>query len=316
MILIKLTIFLCIIAVKLSNGLGSESEEINLFSASLHGKVLDVRKAVGRGMDVNVQDDNGHTPLMLACAHGHLEVVKYLLLKGADSSLQNKLGDKTALLISVHKNYTEIVDALLVNGADINQSNIRGDTAALVTAYEGNLPLMKYLQYYGANMNHRTTTNGYYVLHLASFQGHSHIINYLLQQEMDPDVVDFAGKTSLMLAAMEGHINVTRVLMEYQADCNIQDWLGNTALMFATIKNQTKIVDYLLEKQCSLKLQNKNKENILFLAIRNAHVPLVETILLHGLEYYMSSSLLSSALILAKGMNHEYLIQLLEQFLI
>ncbi|MFZ5806198.1 MAG: ankyrin repeat domain-containing protein [Verrucomicrobiota bacterium] len=48
------------------------------------------------GANINVQDESGYTPLMKASEFGCLEIVKFLLEKGADIETKNTFGD-TAL---------------------------------------------------------------------------------------------------------------------------------------------------------------------------------------------------------------------------
>lgn len=46
---------------------------------------------VERGAQVNVQSQNGFTPLYMAAQENHDEVVKYLLNKGANQSLATEV---------------------------------------------------------------------------------------------------------------------------------------------------------------------------------------------------------------------------------
>jgi len=58
-----------------------------------------VKKYIEQGGDVNVTDTVGNTALMMAVLDDRLEVVEYLLRKGADSKRRNKAGE-TALDIA------------------------------------------------------------------------------------------------------------------------------------------------------------------------------------------------------------------------
>lgn len=50
-----------------------------------------VKILVERGAQVNVQSQNGFTPLYMAAQENHDEVVKYLLSKGANQSLATEV---------------------------------------------------------------------------------------------------------------------------------------------------------------------------------------------------------------------------------
>ncbi len=61
--------------------------------------------------DIDKQDNNGKTPLMLAAYYGHAEIVSYLLANGADKSVANKKGE-TALSIAEKKKFVAVAAIL------------------------------------------------------------------------------------------------------------------------------------------------------------------------------------------------------------
>ena len=64
-----------------------DDEELHLpelvYWASL-GELIEVKKSLAQGTDVNSVDDEGYSALHAAAENGYLEVVKYLVEKGAD----------------------------------------------------------------------------------------------------------------------------------------------------------------------------------------------------------------------------------------
>ena len=47
-----------------------------LFNAVRENDLNMVERCLDQGTDVNVRDERGRTPLMIACAHGHEEIVE------------------------------------------------------------------------------------------------------------------------------------------------------------------------------------------------------------------------------------------------
>ena len=63
------------------------------------------------GIEVNkAESTGGQTPLIIAAAHGHSNVVKVLLEAGADSSVKSRWG--TALEGAIEEGQTQIVKML------------------------------------------------------------------------------------------------------------------------------------------------------------------------------------------------------------
>ena len=66
-----------------------------LCNAIVNGDIATVKKFVEYGSDVN-ELSNGVTPLMLAARYNKVEILKYLLEKGADKKIKDEKGN-TAL---------------------------------------------------------------------------------------------------------------------------------------------------------------------------------------------------------------------------
>ena len=67
----------------------------------------------------NVQDEDGNTPLHLACTESNVAVVKLLLEAGADVKLAD-IDDETPLVRACFAKSVELVDLLLKAGSDPN----------------------------------------------------------------------------------------------------------------------------------------------------------------------------------------------------
>lgn len=59
--------------------------------ASQEGHINVVRYLTNKGVNINMQNEEGYTSLMKALYNKHVNVVKYLVGKGADLNLQNKV---------------------------------------------------------------------------------------------------------------------------------------------------------------------------------------------------------------------------------
>ena len=75
------------------------------------------------GMPVDVSHGNGRTALHRAAASNQTDVIKRLLLEGADVNRKIRFFKNTPLHMAAENNSTEAVRFLLDNGADINLKN-------------------------------------------------------------------------------------------------------------------------------------------------------------------------------------------------
>lgn len=99
-----------------------------LINAAKAGKFKLVQELLNAGIDVNMKDGDGATPLIYACIGGHKDVTKMLLMAGANTDTQDLQHGWTALMQATFKKHVEVVKLLLKAQADINIKNNDGLT--------------------------------------------------------------------------------------------------------------------------------------------------------------------------------------------
>ncbi|MEL7003003.1 MAG: ankyrin repeat domain-containing protein, partial [Bacteroidota bacterium] len=100
---------------------------ISCFGATFMGNVKVVKQHIKAGTDLNMKDQYGSTPLMIATTFGKAEIAKALFEGGADLHVTSADGS-TALHTAAFLCRTEIVEELLKNGANKDLVNNYGST--------------------------------------------------------------------------------------------------------------------------------------------------------------------------------------------
>ena len=95
------------------------------YSASGRSEV--VGRLIQRGADINLQDRNGKSPLMVAVLMNHRESVNLLLAAGADVDRQDRAG-ATALFYAADAGLFELAELLVKGGANSQLANLSGLT--------------------------------------------------------------------------------------------------------------------------------------------------------------------------------------------
>ena len=94
-----------------------------------HAAFLNRRKVaewlIGRGANINTQDENGFSALHIATQEKRIEMVSYLLQNGANVNIQDKFGN-TPLMRTDCAAPPELLRMLLENGTDVDIKNIAG----------------------------------------------------------------------------------------------------------------------------------------------------------------------------------------------
>jgi ankyrin repeat protein len=87
-------------------------------------------------LEVDANDDNDWTALMLAASEGHAACVSALLDAGAQVDAKNNDG-RTALMLAAHKGHTDCLTALLFAGAEVDAKDDDGSTAFTLASSGG-----------------------------------------------------------------------------------------------------------------------------------------------------------------------------------
>lgn len=177
--------------------------------------------------DPNGLDNWGRTPLHLACAKGHLAVVKVLLQRNASPNIQDRDG-RTPLIKAVQGLHEPCIEFLLQFGCNTNISDDRGCTSLHYAAACGASSTTVALLEKGSNINHQNKA-GQTALYMACEQQQFATCQVLLERGADVNLADQQMQTPLIVAAAAGASNIVTLLKKFGADVNIKDKQGPSA---------------------------------------------------------------------------------------
>lgn len=218
-------------------------------------------------------DRNTRYPLHIASLLGHLTVVRILLDKGADISIQDSQG-YTALHLVVYQGNKKVARLLLDRGADVAARSVSGYTALRCAAASGRKEVVELLLDRGADIA-ASDMDGSTALHNAAFRGHRDVVELLLDRGADIMASDIDGSTALYDAAASGRKEVVEVLLDRGADIAAQNEYGNTVLHGAASRGRGETVKLLLERGADATIQNNEGDTALHKAAPHGHKEVV-----------------------------------------
>lgn len=90
-------------------------------------------------VDINIQNKFGNTALMKAAQKGQIDLIRLLLINGANIHIRSKRGYTALMAAAAHGN-ADIVKLLLENGAHVNVQNKNGWTALMLALFCSQYP--------------------------------------------------------------------------------------------------------------------------------------------------------------------------------
>jgi ankyrin repeat protein len=115
-----------------------------LIEAAKQGSRAGVISALLKGDDIDGTDIHGHTALVNALNHGHLNLVHLLVERGASIDIIDDDG-YSPLMWATHKGHESEVEMLLEEGADPLVQNRDGFTALMMAAQENRVGIARLL---------------------------------------------------------------------------------------------------------------------------------------------------------------------------
>ena len=178
-----------------------------LHQAALYGKLETVRLLVNQGANVNLHDlFASYTPLHLAAAHANrqivMEICAILLTAGADVNAQTKWGT-TPLWSAAVAGRIELLEFLLSRGAELDVRDTEGRTPLIfIVKHPFHPDMLSFLLTRGIDVNAQDV-NGRTALMYAAEAANEKLINILLDNAADLTLRDKNGRNALMYAAGE-----------------------------------------------------------------------------------------------------------------
>lgn len=319
--------------------INSQTEIKNLIDASRSGNIDDVKIILKQeNININAQDKEGNTALIISSQNGHKEIVATLIAAKANLETKNTQG-RNALMFATLNAHLDISKMLLAGGADVNSKDAGNDNAlgwALESKDNENEKIIQLLIDAKVDIDNQ----GYYnktPLLLACGYKKRKALAILLKAKANPDISDkdnnppfvwaivkndleivkmlIAAKanvnkrckddtTPLIWAVQQGYTEIVKELIKAKADINIADNHNRTPIIWGAWGKEIKVLEELIQEKANINSVDNDKNNALFWALGNNHAEAAIALIKAKIDVNHKNNDSATALIWASSLNH------------
>ncbi|XP_065583414.1 ankyrin-1-like [Artemia franciscana] len=234
------------------------------------GRVNICKLLIDFGAKLDAMNAKKDTPLLIAIRNNNLELVIFLLDRGANPNCGE------CLHLIVQKGRADLCKLLIKSGAELDAANAHGKTPLVTAIKANNLNLVEVLLDRGANPNCGEC------LHLAVQKGRADLCKLLIKSGAELDATNAHGKTPLVTAIKVNNLNLVEILLDRGANPN-----RGECLHLAVQKGRADLCKLLIDKMKSsaeIDAMNAHGKTPLATAIKANNLNLVEILLDRGAD--------------------------------
>lgn len=259
--------------------------------AANKGNVELIKYLIEKGADINRTDDKGATPLAFAASNGQSnpEVYEVFFNAGIKPNQKYNYGANVLLLGIANDTDLKLTDYLTSKGLSIKDTDDLGRTAYDYASRNGNIDLLTKL----ADQGVKPTK---YALIFAAqgsrfksntLETYEYLIN---KSKLKITAIGENGETALHhIVKKPNQQEVITFFLSKKADVNATDKLGNTVFMIAAGTKDLATVKQLQPKVKNINAVNKNGETALFAAVQNGSPEVITFLINKGAKANIAS---------------------------
>lgn len=352
-VMVSITLLWLIIILP-SSLLGISEEESALMDAVNHGNLFAVRMLVESGVSVhtgyafqsasvpeispegqiaihNYIEDNMDTitviassadynnlnALMLACRAGNMDIIQYLIQRGASINSINENG-KSPLIFASDRGYLEVVRYLVGQGADIALVDNYGRNALDYASESGHHEVVRFLNDYldihniGLSLDSILDQQIQDLVYQDDKTGLNNLLNL---HEWNPTTIPLIQNAIIIYACRDGRLDLIEEMVLQGADLNRRMsygmYKGATPLMIAVYHHQLEIIQFLIENQAMIEAKNHQDSTVLISAAQMGTQTILEYLINQGADVNVQNLFGRTALMEAVRCHHSSIIRTL-----
>ncbi|CAG8419034.1 unnamed protein product [Penicillium salamii] len=251
-----------------------------LGAAAINGHLDVVNFLISRGADVTAKDGDGFSSLHLATYEGELSIAQRLLAENPELLEDRDCNGDTSFAIAASLGFLPLVEFFMTQKADIYAKGRYGGTGWHLSAKEGHIDVIKKLFHHDPGFRDTQNDLQETALILAAGDGHVSVVEQLLSWGSDIDARRYNDNGAIHGAARYGHVKMAELLLRQRRDLlHSRGFNGRTPFSMAAEEGQLAMCEFLAEEGADITTMDQDENQPIHLAAAFGHLPIVESLL-------------------------------------
>jgi ankyrin repeat protein len=232
-----------------------------IYAINAHTTMETIQFMLGqKGNDINKIVSNGRTYLYSAASNANIELMEYLISRGAKTNLKDNFGYTVlSYAAAIGQTNTKVYDICIREGADVVNEKVSGANALLLLApYDNDFSLIRYFINKGVDVK-STDSLGKTAFDYAVKGGHIEVLKTLIAKgiRFDKDAILTASIGTYGSAGAS--LELYKYLISLNLNPNIIATSGENVLHHVVRKpNQLDVINYFIEKGVDVNKANND----------------------------------------------------------
>jgi ankyrin repeat protein len=251
-----------------------EKESVPLYVATSQNDINEVRKLLSQDVNVDAFSGFGFTSLHTAINYGYEKIAELLIEAGANTSLQDSIGNYP---LTLARNSPHLTQLLLEKGALVDQKTSGYLETALMNSK--NVQVSKLLLAAGADIHYKSE-DGYTALSRAVEDENLLLVKFLLKQGADASETNNHGRKLFLDVAGYNKLEIVKLFLAYITPGEI-----NQAFDQAVLVDNSELEDILKHAGANY----SDKETLFDEAVKTQGITVVQRLLNEGMDAYLKT---------------------------
>jgi len=219
------------------------AKPLNLLESAYVSDIASSEKLIAAGADMEIRDEKGRTPLIIAFLHEDYAMANFLLSKGADINARDYFG-MAPVLIAAMANNGSLLALCFNNKADVLVQDANGLNSLMFLVFFENEALVDAMVNYNDKTVNNIDNSGLTPLVMAISKNKVRIVEKLIAK--GAYINSKRSRRPLNVSIELGNLHMAMLVLNKGARINAKDYNGNAPIITAASRNNAEAVKFLM----------------------------------------------------------------------